>query len=172
MTDFAAHYLLGTCQRNLNEPNQDRGKAVMGGQRGFTLIELMIVVAIIGVLAAVAVPLYQAYIARSQAMTGYSTARSLVTSAEEMIQRGSRPSLTSTDAGFVGIVETGSLLGSLNLDTSDVPATVLTFTYDGQVSPLVQGRVLSLARQPDGRWFCTSDFPQSLAPTGCNPVAP
>ena len=48
-------------------------------QKGFTLIELMIVVAIIGVLSAVAIPAYKSYLAKSEAATAAGTLRALMT---------------------------------------------------------------------------------------------
>ena len=60
----------------------------MNTQKGFTLIELMIVVAIIGILAAIAVPAYQDYIARTQVSEGVSLAGSLKTDVADNLQNG------------------------------------------------------------------------------------
>src|SRR5699024_4184541 len=62
----------------------------MNRQQGFTLIELMIVVAIIGILAAIAIPAYQNYIARSQMSEALTLAGGLKTDvAEYWMQNGS-----------------------------------------------------------------------------------
>lgn len=61
----------------------------MNAQKGFTLIELMIVIAIIGILAAFAIPAYQDYVARGQAAEGFSLADGLKTSIADDLQNGS-----------------------------------------------------------------------------------
>src|SRR5580692_11834705 len=91
-------------------------------QKGFTLIELMIVIAIIGILAAIAIPAYQNYTIRSQVTEGLSLADGWKTSISEYYaQNGAFPTTSGTSGGALTIVaagaSTGKYVGSIAVST-------------------------------------------------------
>lgn len=150
-------------------------------QKGFTLIELMIVIAIIGILAAIAVPQYQNYIARSQVSSAQGEVAALKTAVEDAILRGNAASLTNTTdlaantglSSLLGVTE--SNLGTLALTGSmDSGAGTLQITLDGQVAAAVQNVVVQLIRDDAGSWDCeitvpggTTGWEDSYAPSNC-----
>jgi len=143
-------------------------------QKGFTLIELMIVVAIIGILAAIAIPAYQDYTIRSQVTEGLNLAGALKTAvAETYAQTGQWPE-TLTDLGIVdeNDVETppfGKYVLSVDMGGNANPGTiVITYaddTQNRQANTILNNRVLALqpwlSTNQDVVWRC-GDAPDPL----------
>ena len=144
-------------------------------QQGFTLIELMIVVAIIGILAAIAIPAYQDYIARTQVTRVYGELSTLKTSIEEKLTRGQATSQcdnTGADpepgAGF-----TGSNLQACTAAMAVSGIGSVTGTMGNTASSAVTGTVIVLSRDAVGQWSCAvtpgvaASWKTSFMPSGC-----
>ena len=143
----------------------------MKKQQGFTLIELMIVVAVIGVLSAIAIPQYQKYVAKAEVASALSTMTGVKTNVEAyVVETGAFPN--DTAAG-----QTAQDLGAP--EDADLPLGVISFVKttghldfafkSTGVNKLLQGKTLSLVRNDtSGAWTCSSsDIDASLLPKNC-----
>ena len=106
-------------------------------QKGFTLIELMIVVAIIGILAAVALPAYQDYTIRAKVTEGLSLASSYKTAiADTFAARGPTGMVACTDAATCQSIGVTYLANNRNVSSIQSAATgVITIAYSTAVVP-------------------------------------
>jgi type IV pilus assembly protein PilA len=137
-------------------------------QRGFTLIELMIVVAIIGILAAIAIPAYQDYTIRAQVSEGMSLAAAAKAAvAEDFLNEGAAPT-TRTDAGMTAtLTDTqGKYVSSV-----DVANGTIIITYGNDANAQIQAKTLGLTpwETNDGSvvWQCgAANDPTGLALMG------
>jgi type IV pilus assembly protein PilA len=123
-------------------------------QKGFTLIELMIVVAIIGILAAVALPAYQDYTVRAKVSELILAAGAQKTSIAEFAQTSN--TLTSSGVGLTFAPLSGKLAAGSNVTASG------TITVVGANTPTSVGTALTIMLRPslaaDGKviWACSA----------------
>ncbi|HEZ1775682.1 TPA: pilin [Neisseria meningitidis] len=123
-------------------------------QKGFTLIELMIVIAIVGILAAVALPAYQDYTARAQVSEAILLAegqKSAVT--EYYLNHGEWPS----DNSAAGVASSSTIKGKYVKEVTVAKGVITATMLSSGVNKEIQGKKLSLwAKRQDGsvKWFC------------------
>lgn len=160
---------------------------------GFTLIELMIVVAIIGILAAIAIPQYQTYVAKSQVSRVMYEASSLKSMVESCVLEGrttansSIPAATAPGATDCNLQATPSsiILGDPQVLPAANPTAGTGFPFvtlsatasssiratfgNGAAGALTAGtaNTLTWTRTAEGTWVCTSTVPAKYRAKGC-----
>ena len=145
-------------------------------QAGFTLIELMIVVAIVGILAAIAIPAYQDYLARSQAAEAPSLLGGLKTPISEFYAlKSSVPLINNGDVntGLQNVVNNGKYVGSVIRQSASPAIYRATFKGSGSVSAKLAGSFIEMTFNTTAGsiafvFDCSGITAAEVHPSSCN----
>ena len=141
----------------------------MKKQQGFTLIELMIVIAIIAILAAIALPMYQDYVAKSQVTAGLAEITPGKVQAETRNSEGGAATTLAADLGLQASSPRCSTI-AVNYAVGGLTTLTCTLAGNGQVT----GKNIVWSRSADdaatgvaGVWTCATTVALKLRPATC-----
>lgn len=145
-------------------------------QTGFTLIELMIVIAIVGILSAIALPAYQDYVARAQVSEGIRLMTGLRSAVVENYSDSSKCPDNERDSKFGLAIEphiTGKYVDKIRTKDATAPATceIIATFKSNDISKYLQGKSVSLQMTNIANrytWACkTISVPEKYLPSSC-----
>lgn len=136
--------------------------------KGFTIIELMIVVAILGILAVVALPMYQDYTAKAQAAEGEYLLAGLKSPLIEAISNEGIDACDTQKSWYQSSVRSGQYVGSVAL-VKNTRQCLLTVTFkSSDINDKLAGKQINIRYTVgNGRWECGSNFPSELKVAPC-----
>lgn len=128
----------------------------------------MIVVAIIGILAAIAIPQYQNYIAKSQVSRVMAETGSIKTAVEACLLEGK--TTVGTAVGNCELGNTVSNIYTLTAITELAETQTIVGTFSGDAAATLKAdpaKTVTWTRTTDGSWSCATTAPNKFAPAGC-----
>ena len=145
----------------------------MRKQQGFTLIELMIVVAIIGILAAIAIPAYQDYTQRAQIGEAFTVVSGAKTAVAEYAQTNGDYTTIGTDLGLNVAANAGNYAKSVTITDTSGKITV-TMEGTGTVGAKIAGKIVEFCPPQNlaavvgaFTWECFSNADAKFLPKSC-----
>ena len=152
-------------------------------QKGFTLIELMIVVAIIGILAAIAIPQYQNYVTKTQSTRLLGELGGIKTMVDLCLTDGNECAFDVPESSLLGAEEIYTNEEGLKDQTTDIKTPTVSIqdnggaiikgTFGTGASAVLKGKSIQWHRNTSasgGAWACETDFEETedkFLPVGC-----
>jgi type IV pilus assembly protein PilA len=145
-------------------------------QKGFTLIELMIVVAIIAILAAIAIPQYQTYVIRSQVTRVMGEAGDQKVVVEDCLNNNLL-TVGTASGDCISTASSSDLLGTATPGVATTPqitsplvagaGNTIVATFGDHANTNLTGKTLTWTRTGSGSWSCATTVSAKYAPTSC-----